>query len=215
MLSCFRHVWLISTLWTITCQAPLSMGFSSKKTGVHHHSLLQGIFLALGWNPPLLQLLPCSRILYGWATREAHTKLSCLKITVGFPAGSEVKVSACNAGDLGLIPGLGRSPGEANGNPLQYSYLENPWTEEPGGLQSTGSQRVEHDWATSFSLSTQLSVWISFYFLFFSLGFLSCCFVCSLVFMMNVRHWISRKCRPKVKKIFSSLRQNLFCICPI
>ena len=39
---------------------------------------------------------------------------------------SKVKASACNAGDLGLIPGLGRSPGEGNGNPLQYSCLENP-----------------------------------------------------------------------------------------
>ena len=45
---------------------------------------------------------------------------------LGFPGGSEVKASACNAGDLGLIPGLGRSPGEGNGNPLQYSCLENP-----------------------------------------------------------------------------------------
>ena len=44
----------------------------------------------------------------------------------GFPGDSEVKVSACNAGDLGLIPGSGRSPGEGNGNPLQYSCLENP-----------------------------------------------------------------------------------------
>ena len=40
--------------------------------------------------------------------------------------GSGVKVSACNAGDLGSIPGSGRSPGEGNGNPLQYSCLENP-----------------------------------------------------------------------------------------
>ena len=44
----------------------------------------------------------------------------------GFPGGSEDKASACNAGDPGLIPGLGRSPGEGNGNPLQYSCLENP-----------------------------------------------------------------------------------------
>ena len=43
-----------------------------------------------------------------------------------FPGGSEVKASACNAGDLGSIPGSGRSPGEGNGNPLQYSCLENP-----------------------------------------------------------------------------------------
>ena len=42
------------------------------------------------------------------------------------PGGSEIKVSASNAGDLGLIPGLGRPPGEGNGNPLQYSCLENP-----------------------------------------------------------------------------------------
>ena len=47
-------------------------------------------------------------------------------IYLGFPSGSEVKASACNAGDPGLIPVLGRSPGEGQGNPLQYSYLENP-----------------------------------------------------------------------------------------
>ena len=43
-----------------------------------------------------------------------------------FPGGSEVKASACKAGDLGSIPGSGRSPGKGNGNPLQYSCLENP-----------------------------------------------------------------------------------------
>ena len=43
-----------------------------------------------------------------------------------FPGGSDSKVSAYNAGDPGSIPGLGRSPGEGNDNPLQYSFLENP-----------------------------------------------------------------------------------------
>ena len=43
-----------------------------------------------------------------------------------FPGGSDGKASACNAGDLGSTPGLGRSPGEGNGNALQYSRLENP-----------------------------------------------------------------------------------------
>ena len=87
-------------------------------------------------------------------------------LNCGFPGASEVKASACNAGDLGLIPGSGRSPGEVNGNPLQYSCLENPmdegawwatyspwgpnwripWTEEPGGhIESMGYQRVRHD----------------------------------------------------------------------
>ena len=45
---------------------------------------------------------------------------------IGFPGGSDSKASACNVGDLGLIPGSGKSPGEGNGNPLQYSCLDNP-----------------------------------------------------------------------------------------
>ena len=44
---------------------------------------------------------------------------------MGFPGGSEVKSSACSAGDLGSVPGSGRSSGEGNGNQLQYSGLEN------------------------------------------------------------------------------------------
>ena len=45
---------------------------------------------------------------------------------MGFPGGSDGKASVCNAGDPGSIPGLGRSAGEGNGSPLQYSCLENP-----------------------------------------------------------------------------------------
>ena len=52
---------------------------------------------------------------------------------MGFPGGSEIKVSACNVGDLGLIPGLGRFPGEGNGNPLQYFRPENPMDRGGGG----------------------------------------------------------------------------------
>ena len=63
---------------------------------------------------------------------------------VGVPGGSAVKNLPANERDPGLIPGLGRSPGEGNGYPLQYSCLENPM-EEPGGLQSLQSQRVGHD----------------------------------------------------------------------
>ena len=64
---------------------------------------------------------------------------------LGFPGGSEGKVSACNAGDLGLSPGLGRSPEEeiaAHSSILARIVL---WTEEPGGLQSMGSQRGGHN----------------------------------------------------------------------
>ena len=66
---------------------------------------------------------------------------------------SEVKASACNAGDPGSIPGLGRSPGEGNGNHSSILAWRIPWTAEPGGLQSMGSQRVGHDWATSLSFN--------------------------------------------------------------
>ena len=65
-----------------------------------------------------------------------------IRLILGFPAGSDDKESACNSGDLGLIPGLGRSPGEGNGNPLQYSGLESPmdrgawWATVPGVTQS-------------------------------------------------------------------------------
>ena len=71
----------------------------------------------------------------------------------GFPGGSEGKESTCNAGDPGLIPGRRRFPGEGTGNPVQYP-LEIPWTEEPGGLQSTGSQRVGHDRETNICTSS-------------------------------------------------------------
>ena len=54
----------------------------------------------------------------------------------GFPGGLVVKNPPANAGDVGLIPGSGRSPGEGNGNTLQYSCLRNPLAEEPGRLYS-------------------------------------------------------------------------------
>ena len=64
---------------------------------------------------------------------------------MGFPGGSKSKESACNAGDLGSIPGLGRSPGEGNDNPLQYSCLENPmeggaWSASVHGVTKSGTR---------------------------------------------------------------------------
>ena len=55
------------------------------------------------------------------------------------------KESACSAGDLGLIPGLGRSPGGGHGNVLQYSCQKNPVEGEPGELQSITSQKAGHN----------------------------------------------------------------------
>ena len=67
----------------------------------------------------------------------------------GSPCGSVVK----NPGEPGSIPGWGRSPAEGNGKPLQYSCRRIPWTEESGGVQSMGSQRVR---TTKAGLSTQV-----------------------------------------------------------
>ena len=58
-----------------------------------------------------------------------------IPVFLGFPGGSAGKESACNAGDLGSIPGSERAPGEGNGNPLQYSCLENPM--DGGAWQAT------------------------------------------------------------------------------
>ena len=66
------------------------------------------------------------------------------KDTMGFPGGSDGKESAYNIGDPGSIPGLGGSPGEVTGYPLQYSCLENSMNREPGGLQFMRLLQVGH-----------------------------------------------------------------------
>ena len=81
-----------------------------------------------------------TRVLEGWNCIQLTFPPLCLP----FPGGSDGKESACSAGDLGSIPGLGRSPGEGNDNPLQYSGLENPMDRGAWWLQSLGSQRVGH-----------------------------------------------------------------------
>ena len=76
--------------------------------------------------------------------------------SLGFPHGSDGRESACNAGDLGSIPELERSPGEGNGNPLQYSCLENPmdrgaWWATVHGVAKTGlsekTTRADNAWS--------------------------------------------------------------------
>ena len=81
-------------------------------------------------------------------------------IVLGFPGGSEVKASAWNAGNLGLIPGSGRSPGEGNGTPLQYSCLENPM--DGGAWWATYSPRgrKELDTTERLHFHFSLSLWV-------------------------------------------------------
>ena len=140
------------TPWTAALQAPLSMNFPNKNTGVGYYFLLQGICSTQGSNPHLLQ---CRWILYPWPTKEAlfpGTGNKFLKFCfpcLTFPGDSGNKDSDCSAGELDSIPESGRSPGEGNGYPLQYSFLENPWKEKPGGLLSMGLQRVGEKWTAN------------------------------------------------------------------
>ena len=98
---------------------------------LHFHFSLSGIGEGNG-NPLQCSCLENPRDGGAWWTAsygvaQSRTRLKRLSSSSrGFPGGSEVKASASNAGDPGSIPGSGRSPGEGNGNPLQYSCLENP-----------------------------------------------------------------------------------------
>ena len=70
------------------------------------------------------------------------------RVSLGFPGNSAGKISACNAGDLGLIPGLGRCPEEGSGYPLQYSCLEDPHgqrslaSDSPWGQKLAGTEQL-------------------------------------------------------------------------
>ena len=100
--------------------------FPGNSTGVDCHFLLQGIFPTQGSNPGLPH---CRQTLYRLSHQGSpiRTKVKLkLRLLVGrLPYSSDGKESACNAGDLGMTPGSGRSPEEGNGNPLQCSCLEN------------------------------------------------------------------------------------------
>ena len=137
-------------LLTVAHQAPLFMGFSRQEYWSGLPFLPPGDLSDPGIEsrPPALQAnslpaesagKPMSGVRRGelpqtlWCTflqvcRECETLYQChfSGLYLCFPGGSEVKATSRNVGDPGSIPGLGRSPGEGNGNPLQYSCLENP-----------------------------------------------------------------------------------------
>ena len=103
-----------------------------KNTGVGCHSLRQEIFPTLGSNPVLPH---CRQTLYSLSHQEV----------LGFPGGSESKVSACGVGDLGSIPGSEDLLEKGMATHSSILAWRIPSTEEPGGLQYTGSQRVGQD----------------------------------------------------------------------
>ena len=145
-----------------------------KNTGVGSHSLLQGVFPTQGSNSSLLH---CRQILYYLSHQGSILKFKiqgkrnilqrCMRGRKGFLCGSKGKESACNAGDLSSIPGLGRSPGEENGYPLQYSCLGNPmdrgawWATVHGVARS----RTRLKWLTHTKGKKQLFYYVNIYFI--------------------------------------------------
>ena len=107
--------------------------------------------VAKSWIRPSQYHLNCD-LYFVYCAPKVYNAMWCWFYTmICFPGGSDGKASARTAGDPGLIPGSGRSPGEGNGTRSSTLAWKIPRTEEPGGLQSMGSQRVGQDWVTSHS----------------------------------------------------------------
>ena len=124
-----------------------------------YHCLEISLIAQLVKNPPAMQ----ETLLDSWIGKICWRKDRLpTPVFLGFPCGSAGKESACNAWDLDSIPGLGRYPEEGKGNPLCILAWKIPWTEEPGGLQSMGSQRVGHDW-----VGAHITRWIIYLFIHF------------------------------------------------
>ena len=150
MLSSFSHVWLFVTPWTIAHQAPLSMGIFRQEYWSGLPCPSPGDLPDPGIKPisPALQMdsLPAE-----WSGRLYF---------LGFLDGEVVKnppANAEDARDVGLIPGLGRSPGEGNGNPLQYSCLKIPM--DRGAWWATVHGVTELDTTKQVSTQTILCIY--------------------------------------------------------
>ena len=146
------------------------------------HALIQGIFPTQGSNPSLPH---CKQLLYhlshwgsprilewvaypfsrGFSQPRNTTGISC--ISGGF------FTSWATRGDQGSVSGLGRSPGEGNGYPLQYSSLKNSMDRRICWLQATGSKKVRHNWVTNvLRIPGLIEAFLFFFFFSFSMDFI-------------------------------------------
>ena len=136
----------LATPRTVVYQATLSMGFPRREywSGLpfpFSEDLPNSGIKTASQNHFSCVSCIAGRFIITWATKSIIDASLLAQVVKSLPAMEETWVWSLD---------LGRYPGEGNGNPLQYSCLENiPWTEEPGGLQSMGSQKVRHNWATN------------------------------------------------------------------
>ena len=139
-----RFTYLLPIFPTLYLSYPWRVCFA---TGLLQFLLPLACFSPPLWQPraSMVSLSPFSGSVLPWGIAwNSLLFFHPVHFHVSFPGGSDSKESACNVGDLDLIPRLGRSPAGRHGNPLQYSCLENPHGQR---LQSIGSQRVGHDWS--------------------------------------------------------------------
>ena len=143
--------------WPLTLTSGQCLAFSE------HRAPPEGCLksLSLNWGIVALRVVLVSALQQSDSVMYVYVGVSCSVmcdslwphrlfpawLPVGLPGDSDGKECACNIGDLGSILGLGRSLGEGNGNPLQYSCLESA-NGQSGLAGSMGSQRVRHDWTT-------------------------------------------------------------------
>ena len=108
------------------------------------------VFVSLDMQSVLLRFYSTAYIKYQWI----HYQITEGSVLFGFLGWHSGKEFVCQCRSC-RIPGSGKSPGEGNGNPLEYCCLVNSMDGEPDGLQSTGLQRVGHDWALSSAVHLQ------------------------------------------------------------
>ena len=130
----------IGTIW-LGNSAPLCL--SKGKEDVHTKIYMWKFIAAWFITTPNRRQPKCP------LTGESINNFWCIHKIEYDPCGSDGKESACNVGTLGSIPGSGRSPGEGNGNPLQYSCLGNSMDKRAWQATVHGVERVRHDWVTN------------------------------------------------------------------
>ena len=119
------YLWRKAIQMTVDFSSKTMEARGSSTTFLKYWKVLSNWELQLNCGNFSQRIHPSNHTLFALNILQCYHYTS-LKLKKGFPGGSEVKASACNGGEVGSIPGLGRSPGEGNGNPLQYSCLENP-----------------------------------------------------------------------------------------
>ena len=137
----------ISRSWTRRSNFTFTFHFHALEKEMATHSSVLAWRISGTGKPGGLPSLGSHRVGHDWSDLAAAAAAAYI-YTLGFPCSSVGKESACNAGDPGSIPGLGRSPGEGNGNPLQYSCLENPMDRGAWWATVHGDARVGQNLAT-------------------------------------------------------------------